>query len=69
MQTIEKPIDIGIGGDTLGHIYCPECYPKPDELCFSYCGLDVAEQPEVPDTAVDCVVCIDIMYCPVCDSK
>ena len=54
--------------DNLTHFYCEDCYPTITGVYLAFCGTDVTHSTEVDaEDSMDCVVCLGLDYCPICD--
>lgn len=60
--TEEKTTD---DDDSLNHYVCIDCYPAPDIHNKGLCGSVVNDTVECTEEEVNCVVCLDIKYCPI----
>lgn len=57
-----------IPGSESCHWVCPDGCGFLDGRQYAYCGTDVTDHEEASDLEeVDCVVCEDLGYCPICD--
>lgn len=62
----EMTTPLGVDDD-ITHWYCEYCYPDAD---VAFCSIDISDSPIVGDErSTDCVVCVDLDFCPICDPE
>lgn len=49
----------------LNHWYCADCYPNGE---IAFCSTDISNSTETDDDETNCLVCIELDYCPICDT-
>lgn len=68
-QLLEKPKTTDISEVESTHWVCPDGCGDRDGRIFALCSTEVTMMEETDDHPVDCVVCLDLRYCPICDSS
>lgn len=63
---LEKSLEQETSSESsICHFYCLDCYPEAD---VAFCGSYLTDDIEVFEDEVDCVVCVDLEWCPICGS-